>query len=177
MFEDYLQDSYEFLSLADKLADGGSNREARRYYRASAFYASGAIEAFVNHVAECFAQAGNISPHEIAFLNDKALFFSSAKGLCERAEYHRLDEKIRLVMKKFVLSFDYQGLTWVKFMEFKDFRDSLVHPRRLEDETGVAEYRKKLQSGLRSIIEIMDAIARGMFGTPLRKQLLDLIPE
>jgi hypothetical protein len=177
MFEDYLQDSYEFLALADASADDGSDREARRYYRASAFYASGAIEAFVNHIAECFAQAGNISPHEIAFLKDKALVFSAAKGLYERSEYHRLDDKIRLVMKRFVPSFEYQGVTWVKFMEFKDFRDSLVHPRGQEDETGVAEYRNKLQSGLRSIIEIMDEIARGMFGTPLRKQLLDLIPD
>src|ERR1035441_8744056 len=41
MFEDYLQDSYEFLALADTSADDGSDREARRYYRAGLEFALG----------------------------------------------------------------------------------------------------------------------------------------
>jgi hypothetical protein len=80
-------------------------------------------------------------------------------------------------MRKFVPDFNFQGITWVKFMEFKDFRDSLVHPRQVDDETQVDEYRKRVRNGLKAIIEIMDDISKGMFQRPLRKQLLDLIPE
>jgi len=177
MFEEYLQDAYEFLSIAERLSKESSDREARRYYRASVFYASGAIEAFINYIADSFEKAGSITPHEISFLNDKALIFSVDKGVTERSEFHRLDEKIRLLMYKFVSDFDFQSKTWVKFMEFKDFRDSLVHPRQIDDETPVSDYRKKVRAGLKAIIEIMNFASKGMFQKPLRKQLLDLIPE
>jgi len=177
MFEEYLQDSYEFLSLGNGLARESNDREARRYYRASVFYASGAIEAFANYIADSFAKAGNITPHEISFLNDKALAFSVDKGVIQKTEYHPLDQKLRLLIRKFVPDFNFQSPTWVKFMEFKDFRDSLVHPRQVDDETTIAKYRKRVTDGLKAIIDLMNIVSKGMFQKPLRKQLLDLIPD
>ncbi len=177
MFEEYLQDSYEFLSIAEKLSKESNEREARRYYRASVFYAAGAIEAFVNYIADSFSKAKSIEPHETSFLNDKTLSFSIDKGLIEKPEFHRLEDKIRLLMRKFVPKFDLQSATWSRFMAFKDFRDSLVHPREIDDETKMTAYQKKVRSGLQAIIEIMDSISQGIFQRPLRRQLLDLIPE
>lgn len=177
MFEEYLQDSYEFLSIAERLYKESDIRGARRYYRASVFYASGAIEAFVNYIADCFAKAESIPRHEVSFLNDKALIFTVDKGLKEKVEFHKLDDKIKFLMKKFVSEFNFQDLAWIKFMEFKDFRDSLVHPRQIEDDNTIQEYRQKIRTGLKSIIEIMNFISKGMFQKPLRNQLLDLIPD
>jgi len=177
MFEEYLQDAYEFLLVVERMSKDSNDREARRYYRASVFYASGAMEAFINYVADAFAKAESIAPHEISFLNDKALVFSVEKGLNEKNEFHKLDDKARLLIRKFLPVFDFQSVTWVKFMEFKAFRDSLVHPRQIEDETTTADYRKKVRTGLKAIIEVMNVISKGVFKKPLRKQLLDLIPE
>jgi hypothetical protein len=177
MFEDYLQDSYEFLSLAEKGRKKSNEREARRYYRASVFYAAGAIESFVNYLADSFAKAETMTRHEICFLNDKVLLFSPRKGLVEKTNYYKLDDKIRFLMSKFVPAFDFESLTWIRFMEFKAFRDSLVHPRQAEDVTQLGEYHEKVRTGLKAIIEIMSSISKGVFGDPLRKQLLDLIPD
>lgn len=177
MFEEYLQDSYEFLSLGSQSANTTDHREARRYFRASVFYAFGAFEAFVNYIGDSFAKADNITKHEISFLNDKVLTFSVAKGVTEKTEYHPLDEKLRLLIQKFVPHFDFQCPTWFKFMEFKHFRHSLVHPRQIDDETTTAEYRKKVTNGLKAIIELMNIVNEGMFKKPLRKKLLDLIPD
>ena len=80
MFEDYLQDSYEFLNVGENLSKEKKDREARRFYRASVFYAAGAIEAFVNYIADSFAQAKNIPQSEVDFLNDRLAFFSVSKG-------------------------------------------------------------------------------------------------
>jgi hypothetical protein len=177
MFEEYLQDAYEFLSVGERMSGNSNDREARRYFRASVFYAAGAMEAFVNYIADAFAKAGSITPHEISFLNDKALVFSVEKGLNEKNEFHKLEDKARLLIRKFSPTFDFQSITWIRFMEFKDFRDSLVHPRQIEDETATTDYRKKVRTGLKAIIEVMNVISQGMFQKPLRKQLLDLIPE
>jgi hypothetical protein len=177
MFEEYLQDAYEFLAIAESLSTSPNERKARRYYRASVFYASGAMEAFVNYIADSFAQAGSITPHEICFLNDRAIVFSVSKGVTEKTEFHKLDEKIRLLVHKFILDYDFQGLPWVKFMEFKDLRDSLTHPRQIDDETPVTKYRARIRAGLKAIIELMNSLSQGIFQKPLRKQLLDLIPE
>ncbi len=177
MFEDYLQDAYDFLLIASKLAEKSEDREARRYYRASVFYASGAIEAFINYVADSFAKAGSISAHEICFLNDKALVFSAEKGLKEKTQFHRLEDKIRLLMRKFVSGFDFESPTWSKFIQFKAFRDGLVHPRQVEDDTPLSEYDRQVKTGLGAVIEIMSQISTDVFRRPLRKQLLDLIPD
>jgi hypothetical protein len=177
MFEEYLQDSFEFLTKAHEQAKVGDEREARRYYRAAVFYASGAIEAFVNYIGDSFAQAGSLAPHEMSFLNDKTLVFSVAKGIIEKTEYHRLDDKLRVLLQRFVKSFDFQCTTWTHFMQFRSFRDSLVHPRQIDDETSSADYRKRVKSGLKAIIELMNIVSQGVFHKPLRKQLLDLIPD
>jgi hypothetical protein len=177
VFEEYLQDAHHFMSIADGLAKDAKDREARRYYRASVFYASGAMEAFVNYIADSFAKAASLTSHETSFLNDKTLVFSAEKGLTERPEFHRLDDKLRLLMRKFVPGFEFQNPAWMKFMQFKVFRDSLVHPREMDDNTPLDEYRNKVHAGLKAIIEIMNVSSKGIFKQPLRRQLLDLIPE
>jgi hypothetical protein len=177
VFEDYLQDSYDFLSYAERFAKEADERNARRYYRAAVFYASGAMEAFVNYIADSFAQARNLSDHEIAFLNDKAILFSATKGIVERVEFHKLDDKIKVLMHRFSPGFDFMSIEWNKFMEFKKVRDSLVHPRQVDDETPVQTYKKAVREGLKAIIEIMNNLSQGLWGKPLRRQLLDLIPD
>jgi hypothetical protein len=171
MFEEYLQDSYEFLSSAEGLASRGATRESRRYFRAAIFYASGAIEAFVNYLADSFAKAKSLPEHEVLFLTDKALVFARNKGFTEKTEFHPLESKLRVLIGKFVPGFDFKGLIWNRFVEFKDLRDSLVHPRESDD------YKSKVRAGLKAIIELMNEIMKGMSGRPLRKQILDLIPE
>ncbi len=176
MFEEYLQDSHYFLVKAREASRTSNDREARRYYRASVFYAAGAIEAFVNYIADSFDKAGSLTSLETAFLCDKALTFDKGK-LVEKVEFHRLDDKLRLLIRKFVPGFSFTSVHWPGFMEFKDLRDSLIHPRQSEDETELVHYEKKVSLGLSAIIEIMNCISRGIFNKPLRKQLLDLIPE
>jgi hypothetical protein len=178
MFEEYLQDAYSFFHSAQAASSSGNTREAQRYYRAAVFYASGAIEAFVNYIADSFAKAATLPPHEIAFLNDKTLYFSVSKGdLIERTEYHKIDDKLRLLIKRFIPTFNFQDPSWSKLMSFKEFRDSLVHPRVLEDETDLPSYKSKLSSGMTGIIQIMNVVSQGIFRKPLRKQILDLLPE
>jgi hypothetical protein len=177
MFEDYLQDAYDFYQTAQNAAAAKNDRVARRYYRAVVFYASGAIEAFVNYIADSFAKAGSLSPHEIAFLNDKRFDFSTNKfTVIERTEYHRVEDKLKFLIRKFEPTFDFKSTSWSRIMAFKKFRDSLVHPRQSEDELSIAEYKRKLQTGIGGIIEIMNSVSKGIFKKPLRKQILDLIP-
>ena len=175
MFEDYLQDSYEFFSIASQSSD---DRQSRQYFRASVFCAGAAIEAFLNYVADSFAQAENLPAHERAFLNDKMLFFSPKKmKTLERTEYHKLEDKLRVLIHRFLPSFDFNSPGWSGLMEFKKFRDSLVHPRKYEDETEILDYKVRVRAGISAILQIMNQISKGVFSMPLRRKLLDLIPE
>lgn len=177
MFEEYLQDAYQFYVIALKHHKAGEAREARRYYRAAVFYAAGAIEAFVNYVADSFEKAKSLPDYEISFLNDKVKVFTVDKGLWERVEYHRLDDKLKLLLNRFDPEFDYQSAAWNHFMEFKVFRDSLVHPRSADDPNSLEDYEKKIVRSLRAVIEVMNSATKAMHGKPLRKQILDLIPD
>lgn len=176
MFEEYLQDAYEFLLLAQKAKD---DREARRYYRAATFYIAGAIESFLNYIAESFALAATLSPHEIAFLNDKNLIYSPSKlDVLEKTEYHKVEDKLKVLIKRFLPALSLEKTPWwSELQQFKDFRDSLVHPRNSEDGNDLSTYNKKVTSGLRATIQGMNELSKGIFKTPLRRQLLDLMPD
>jgi hypothetical protein len=176
MFEEYLQDAYEFLIIAQRCKE---DREARRYYRAATFYTAGAIESFLNYVAESFAHAQNLTPHEIAFLTDKNLTFSPEKvKVVEKTEYHKIEDKLKVLIRKFLPTLDLvKSKWWSELQEFKGFRDSLVHPRKSDDDTDVTAYNKRVTSGLRATIQGMNEISQGIFDKPIRKQLLDLMPE
>jgi len=177
MFEDYLQDSHYFLTTAENNAKEGNIKNARRYFRASVFCTFGAMEAFVNYLADSFSKGKSIPAHEILFLTDRALVFAKNKGFVERTEFHRLEDKLRLLISKFAPGFDFDSLSWNRFKEFKDLRDSLVHSRDAEDERNPSDYKTLVRSGIKSVIEIMNNIMEGMSGRPLRKQILDLVPE
>ncbi|MGA2176975.1 MAG: hypothetical protein ABSH38_18525 [Verrucomicrobiota bacterium] len=176
MFEEYLQDASAFIEIAQDLTDKPDKRFARRYYRASAFCLAGAIESFVNYVADSFAQAEKLPVHEIAFLNDKK--FSPEKGeLVQKPEFHRLEDKLKILLKRFVPHFDFQSGMWLWFMELKDLRDSLIHPRQMEDEMTLTQYHTKLDRGMSGLLDLMDCLSKAIFKKHLRKQILDLKPD
>ena len=178
MFEEYLQDASAFFDEAKSAAESGNARASRRYYRAAVFYTSGAMEAFVNFIADTFEKGGTFTQHEIAFLTDKSLIFSNTNwALREKIEFHRVDEKLRFLLSKFSPEFDFNNPSWSSLMELKEIRDSLIHPRHNEDKTSVDEYHKKLSSGMRGAISTMNSVSKAIFKRPLRKQILDLRPE
>ena len=120
MFEEYLQDASDFLFIANEASKKGNPREARKYYRASVFYLAGATEAFLNFIADSFAKANKLPAHEIAFLNDKSLIFSPEKGtVIEKIEFHRLEDKLRVLINRFESDFDFQSKAWNWLMQFK----------------------------------------------------------
>lgn len=174
MFEDYLHDSHEFF----KMAQVATNEiESRRYYRAAVFCAAGAMEAFVNYQADSLEKSEKLPTHEINFLTDKVSTFSVKDGLSTRTEYHKIDDKIKLILMKFCPDFDCGTDVWMNFIELKKLRDNLIHPRNTDDETPLHDYKNQIKLGITSIIKIMDRITKGMFQSPLRRKLIDLIPE
>jgi hypothetical protein len=175
MFEEYLEDSYYFYESIGKMT---VKREKERYLRASIFYVASAIESFMNHIGETFNKGESISEHEIAFLLDKKIIFDSDKiEVKDKIEYHKIEDKIKLIVRKFSCNFDFNSSEWSDFMAFKRFRDLLIHPREMDNEISIEEYKNQTEKGLKSSIAIMNSISLGIFKRPLRKKLLDLIPE
>jgi hypothetical protein len=178
MFEEYLQDASAFFDEAASAAQCSDIRKSRRYYRAAVFYTSGAMEAFVNFIADTFEKGGTFTQHEIAFLTDKSLIFSNKNwSITEKSEFHRVEEKLKFLLHKFSPAFDFNNPSWSSLMELKKIRDSLIHPRQSEDDTSVEEYHKNLRSGMRGAISTMNSVSEAIFKRPLRQQILDLNPE
>ena len=173
MFEDYIEDAYNLVIAARREAH---DRVARRYYRAAVFYAVSSIEAFLSFLGETLERGGKVAPYEIAFLNDKRFgIVGDSFEVLEQVEFHRLEEKLRFLMKKYVKQYDLGSEpSWRNFVAFKRFRDELVHPRKTEDELSIQEYDEILKEGLGSTIEIMDVLCKGLFGKGLRKKVTEM---
>jgi hypothetical protein len=179
MFEEYLEDSYELFQMAQLAAQKHDDRTARRFYRASVFYALSALEAFANYIADSFSQAGNLENCEIAFLSDKRQDFLTDKfKLIDKVEYHRIEDKLKFLIQRFKPAYDFNNKLWSDLREFKKFRDLLVHPKHDTGKITIKEYRLKLRTGITSIIGIMDVISFALFKKHLRKRIFpDLIPR
>lgn len=179
MFEEYLIDAREFYDIAKKAKQQGEIREAQRYYRAAVFYTASALEAFVNYVAQGFELTPSFPPHEAAFLNDRELVFDPRKGeLVERVRYYAIEDKVRFLIRQFNPNYSLgTSKEWSRFLEFKEFRDGLIHPRQSDDDTSVERYDEILRDGLSCIISLMNVMAKGIYKRPLRKKVLDLVPD
>ena len=88
----------------------------------------------------------------------------------------RLEDKIRYLLNKFVPAYDFSTSPWREFIEFKRFRDSLVHPRDDEDVIEAKEYQQKVEIGIKATLSLIDCLCKGIFGKNLRKGLLELYP-
>lgn len=175
MFEEYLEDANYFASEAKSCE---TDKDSRRLYRASVFCAMSAIEAFINEIGDTFSKGGTaFPPYEIAFLVDKKFAISKGAGeftVQETSEYHRLEDKIRFLINKFIPSFDFKDPLWSRFKDFKKLRDNLVHPRDTEDSLPPSEYETKVKIGLSAIGDLMNTLCGGIFGRPLRLRLKEL---
>jgi hypothetical protein len=135
------------------------------------------MEAYVNYVADAFAKAGTLERHEACFINDKVLVFDEKKCLVvERIAFHSIEDKVKVLMRRFAPTYDFKSPTWCRFVECKGVRNQLVHPRNDEDDTDLATYDSHVTDGLSCTLQIMNALSGAIFQKPLRKQLLDLVP-
>lgn len=173
MFEDYIEDSY---NLALEARKAGGEKAAKRYYRAAVFCAVGAMEAFVNFVGETLEKGGKTEKYEIAFITDRKFGIEGDRfKVLRQMEFRRLDEKLRFLLRKYAQGYSISGdASWPQFIEFKRFRDSLVHPRKDEDETTLGEYDSRIKVGLNATIEIVNSLCKGLFGRNLRKKVVEL---
>lgn len=176
MFEDYIQDANFFYMLAEEKVVAGNEREAKMFYRAAVFCAAGSLEAFVNFIGETFKQGNTLDKNEIAFLNDKTLEISTSNATIEeRTKFNSIDGKIKYILKKFMVPLDISTANqWRDFLEFKNLRDGLVHPKLISDEKTLIDYKQSIKKGLNANIDIMSSISTKLFNKPLRKNLTDL---
>jgi len=172
MFEDYVEDAYHFAIQAGVIPD---DRKQRRLYRAAVFYASSALEAFVNYIADTLHAGATLAEHERAFLLDKKFGLRAGEfQIMDSSEYHRLDDKLRLLLAKFCPAYDVaHEAGWSHLMDLKSLRDEIVHPRG-DEEVTPAQYHAHLKRGLNSVLDIMDRLCNGIFRKPLRKKLREL---
>ena len=175
MFEDYLQDSFVFFEKGENKSST-DQRAAKMYFRAAVFCAASSLESFVNFIGDTFRGNKSIDKNEIAYLNDKILEVVAQRGkIEERVKYYSIDSKVKFIIKRFDVPLDpLDSDQWRHFIEFKKFRDSLVHPRNLTDTIELSVYRNQIKAGLNANIDIMSAISQQLFSKPLRKNLLDL---
>ncbi len=172
MFEEYLEDAYFFATRAQDRLD---TREGQRYYRAAVFYVLSALEAFVNFIAETFEAGEALEDYERAFLLDRGFGLRAGRfEVLDAPEYHRLDQKLRLLLSKFCGSYKLarEG-SWSNFLELKKLRDAIVHPREGQELSSI-EHRQQLARGLDAVVEIMNLLCEGIFQKPLRRRLRDL---
>ncbi len=137
-FRDYLRHAEKQLSMAEDAID--REEDAERYLIPAIILAWSAVESFVNSRCDDLNSLPSdmFELHERAFLLEKRLRFVDhgadlGKFILEGNEYQALENKIFFLLAK-LGSRDTSdlkgGALWQRLRDFKEVRDSLVHPRR-----------------------------------------------
>ena len=174
MFEQYLKDASYFYSAAENKENKAS------YYRASIFHLASAVEAYINYLAYSFDHGNFLkTTTEINFLNDRTEYVDAKKGRIKiQKKYYPVDDKLRFLVKHF--SKENSNLIgnscWSGYIEFKKFRDELVHPKEEMQDITDEEYKVITREGLRNTILLLDEISKSIFTDGLRPGILDYIP-
>jgi hypothetical protein len=175
MYDLYIEDAYH---LANSGIQAKEDRERKRYFRASIFYSVSAVEAFINYVGDTLSKSNDFPSYEIAFLTDRRFDVVDGQfAILDVPKYQRLEDKIRFLLNKFVPTYDFSDAPWCDFIEFKKFRDVLVHPRDSDDTISTSEYERRLRSGIEATLSLIDCLCLGIFGKNLRKGLRELSLE
>lgn len=137
-FRNYLRYAKKHLTLAESLVERG--QDADIYLIPAVILAWSAIESFVNNRCSDLNSLPDdmFEIHERAFLSEKRLTFidSGAKiGTFTLLgnEYRSLEDKIFFLMAKMGTQRATGlkgGTLWARFNDFKNVRDSLVHPKQ-----------------------------------------------
>ena len=146
----------EYLEYAERCLENADNDDpnSKWFLIPACILAWSAMESFVNNMLDDFASLNQetFDLHERAFLLEQRLTFvnegkSIGQFILEGKEYRKLEDKIFFLIAKCggVGLKNVKGKTlWQKFENFKDVRDSLVHPRRDKDvhltEKNIAEF-------------------------------------
>jgi len=137
-FRDYLRHAEKQLSMAEDAIEHKEDTE--RFLIPAIILAWSAVESFVNSRCDDLNSLPSdmFEMHERAFLSEKHLRFADngtnlGRFVLEGHEYQPLENKMFFLLAK-LGSQDTSnfkgGALWQKFRNFKEVRDSLVHPRR-----------------------------------------------
>ena len=136
-YQELLRDAEWYCSQAET-AKKGSSREVR-FSTASVLFSFIAIESFINNMMYDFATLppGMFTPHEQGFLAEKTVELAESGAGAGRFEvtnhrrYWSLENKIMFLVARFGGDTVDKGSTlWQEFVQAKDVRDRLTHPRK-----------------------------------------------
>lgn len=102
-----------------------------REVRATAIFAIGAVESFMNNVADQYVQEHpDLDEHLKDYLQERERYVKDGE-VRERPRYLGIEEKLsgwtKIITGK---TFDKSGQTWRDFVEVKTFRNDLIHYKK-----------------------------------------------
>jgi hypothetical protein len=134
-FRDYITYAEKQLAIAEREIENGKAGDL--YLIPSVILSWSAIESFVNNRLDEFDSLpqGLFDLHEKAFLTEKHLTFqnsgeSAGQFTIKGTAHKKLSDKILFLIAKCGGSVKKGEQPWQDFDDFKEIRDSLIHPRR-----------------------------------------------
>lgn len=172
MFEQYLMDASRLYEKSN------NNIDEILYLRSVIFHLAGAVEAYVNDLPSAFEGSEKYSSFELDFLMDRTWqVVPQSATVKEITRFNSIKDKLKFLARKhqrdgYVIL---DAPVWGKYIQFKDFRDKLVHPREDLEDVSIEEYRYEASEGLKTIIELLNLLSQSIYRKPLRKRLLEIV--
>jgi|SRR6266550_4748647 hypothetical protein len=156
-----LEEAKRFLEKATGGADASG---AAAYLHAALMLGFCALEAHVNGIADDFARVrSDLSLADKGILLEKELRLEHGEFRLSGLRMYRLEDRILFLHQKFGRApLDRTAPAWGELLSAMDLRNQLTHPRRVPTITA-----GQVERALRAIIDVIDALFRGIYNRPL----------
>lgn len=168
-FRDYISYAEKQLKAAVIESENRGDTDLNWLLIPATILAWSAIESFTNQMLDVFSALPKekFELHERALMLEKKLRLvdrgeSIGQFILEGKEYRRLEDKIFFLLSKFGGKSKTSikgGTLWNRFVEFKDARDALIHPRQ---DSGVDLNTDKVETFIETARLVIQFVSEGV---------------
>lgn len=160
-----LEESKRFLEKAQS----STNLDA--YLHAALNLAFCSLEAHVNAIAEEMLLAPNIAAWDISVLAEKKIELKNGRiTVLDQQKMYRLEDRLLFISQRFTAApIDRNSPEWSRLREAVKLRNALTHPKE-----AVVLTQENVAGGIKSILDILDLLYRGLYKKPHPRKSLGL---
>lgn len=156
IYHSLFEDAAAFLAVTEETRDEG---QVRRFQRACLLSLMAAMEAYLHYCS----RNDRFTVYESAYLRDRHLILSIEKAdLVEEVSPQPLTAKLRFLIGKSVIGYDFTGAEWGNIERMTALRTVLVQAGETVVNTGIISERTR--KGLLALTSFVERTHEGLYG-------------
>lgn len=154
-----LEEAKRFL---EKAIESKNTEERVACLHAALMISFCSLEAHINSIADDFGVRRDLTPADIAVLQEKELRLENGEYFAKGFKMFRMEDRILFLFRRFSSTTGVRSTAWwSELSRAVQLRNDLTHPKQVSDVTG-----DRVKSAILAIVSTLNALYESLYGRP-----------